>query len=155
MKHSFFQAAIVWILLYGSTTWTLTKWMGKKFDGNYTRMMQATLNNSWRQHPTKQQLYGHQPPITKTIKIRQTRLAEHCWRSRDELVRPVDPFTWTSKGRAISSNIHTYMQQLCADTGYGINRKQWTIGRCGERGPGISVLIARHDDIYVYIYIYK
>ena len=24
--------------------------------------------------------------------------------------------------------------------------KQWTIGRCGERGSEISVLIARHDD---------
>ena len=32
--------------------------------------------------------------------------------------------------------------------------KQWTIGRGGERGSGISVLIARHDDhIYIYIYI--
>ena len=27
-----------------------------------------------------------------------------------------------------------------------ICRKQWTIGRCGKRGSGISVLIARHDD---------
>ena len=25
-------------------------------------------------------------------------------------------------------------------------QKQWTIGRGGERGSGISVLIARHDD---------
>ena len=25
-------------------------------------------------------------------------------------------------------------------------RKQWTIGRGGERGSGISVLMARHDD---------
>ena len=34
-------------------------------------------------------------------------------------------------------------------------RKQWTIG-AGERGSGISVLIARHDDdnVYIYIYIY-
>ena len=30
MKHSFFQAAVVLILLYGCTTWTLTKRMGKK-----------------------------------------------------------------------------------------------------------------------------
>ena len=27
MKHSFFQAAVVLILLYGCTTWTLTKWL--------------------------------------------------------------------------------------------------------------------------------
>ena len=25
------------------------------------------LNNSWKQHPTKQQLHGHLPPISKTI----------------------------------------------------------------------------------------
>ena len=33
-----------------------------------------------------------------------------------------------------------------------ICRKQWTIGRRGERASGISVLIACHD-IYIYIYI--
>ena len=31
-------------------------------------------------------------------------------------------------------------------------RKQWTIGRVGERGPGISVLMARHDDDDIYIH---
>ena len=38
-KRSFFQAAIVSILLYGCTTWTLTKWLEKKLNGNYTRML--------------------------------------------------------------------------------------------------------------------
>ena len=76
MKRSFFQAAVESILLYGCTTWTLTKRIEKKLDGSYTRMLRAILNKSWRQHPTKQQqLYGHLPPITKTIKIRQTRHA--------------------------------------------------------------------------------
>ena len=37
-KCSFFQAAFVSILLYVCTTWTLTKRMEKKLDGNYTRM---------------------------------------------------------------------------------------------------------------------
>ena len=89
IKRSFFQAVVVLILLYGCTTWTLTKWMEKKLDGNYTRRLQAILNKSWRQHSTKQQLYGHLPPITKTIKVRQTRHAGHCWRSWDELIRDV------------------------------------------------------------------
>ena len=53
----------------------------------------------WRQHPTKQQLYGHLPPVTKTIKIRRTRHVEHCSRSRDEIVN--DTLLWTlSQGRA-------------------------------------------------------
>ena len=109
MKHSFFQAAVVSILLYGCTTWTLTKQLEKKLDGNYTRMLQAILNKSWWQHPTKRQLYGHLPPITKTIQVRRTRHAGHCWRSRDELISDVLLQTPTY-GRA-------YIQQLCEDTG--------------------------------------
>ena len=93
MKRSFFQAAIVSILLYGCTTWTLTKRLEKRFDDNYTRMLRAILNRSWRQHPTKQQLYGSLPPITKTIQIRRTKHAGHCWRSRDELIS--DLILWT------------------------------------------------------------
>ena len=109
IKRSFFQAPVVSILLYGCTTWTLTKRLEKKLDSNYTRMLGAILNKSWRQHPTKQQLHGRLPPIThrENIKIRQSRHAGHCWRSRDELISPVDPFTWTSKGRMTSSDPHT------------------------------------------------
>ena len=79
MKRSFFQAAVVSILLYGCTTWTLTKRLEKKLDGNYTRMLRAILNESWRQYPTRYQLYGHLPPITKTIQVKWTRHAGHCW----------------------------------------------------------------------------
>ena len=70
MKCSFFQAGVVLILLHGRTTWMLTNCMEKKFDANNTRMLRAILNKSWRQHSTKQQLYGHLPPIMKIIKIR-------------------------------------------------------------------------------------
>ena len=93
MKRSFFQGAVVSILLYGCTNWTLTKRLEKKLDGNYTRMLRAILNKSWRQHPTKHQLYGHLPPITKTMQVRRTRHAGHCWRNRDELIS--DVLLWT------------------------------------------------------------
>ena len=117
MKCSFFQAAVVSILLYGCTTWTLTKWLEKYLDGNYTRMLGAILNKSWRQHPTRHQLYGHLPPITKTIQARRTRHAGHCWRSRHELIS--DVLLWTSTyGRAKAGRpARTYIQQLCEDTG--------------------------------------
>ena len=117
MKCSFFQTVVVLILLYGCTTWTLTKWLEKKLDGNYTRMLQAILSNSWRQHPTKHQLYGHLPPITKTIQVRRTRHAGHCWRSRDERIS--DVLLWTpSYGRAKAGRpAQTYIQQLCEDMG--------------------------------------
>ena len=81
-----------------TTTWMLTKRMEKKLDGNYTRMLRAILNKSWRQLPTKHQLYGYLPPITKTIKVKWTRHAGHC---RAKAGRPA----------------RTYIQQLCEDTG--------------------------------------
>ena len=117
MKCSFFQAAVTSILLYGCTTWTLTKRLGKKLDGNYTRMLRAILNKFWRQHTTRHQLDGHRPPITKTIQVRRTRHAGHGWRSRDELIN--DVLLWTAThGRAKAGRpVRTYIQQLCEDTG--------------------------------------
>ena len=53
IKRIFFQTAVVSILLYGCTTWSLTERMEKKLDGNYTRMLRGILNKSWRQDPTK------------------------------------------------------------------------------------------------------
>ena len=110
MKCSFFQAVVVSILLYGCTTWMLTKYMEKKLNSNYTRMLQVILNKSWRQYPTKQQLYGHLPPITKTIQVRRTRHVGYCWRSRDEFIS--DELLWTpSHGRAkVGWPARTYIQ---------------------------------------------
>ena len=131
MKRSFFQAVVVSILLYGCTTWMQTKRLEKKLDSNYTRMLQAILNKSWRQHPTRHQLYGHLPPIMKTIQVRRIRHAEYCWRSRDELIS--DVLLWTlAYGRAKAGwPAWTYIQQLCEDTGCspedqpeGINNKE-------------------------------
>ena len=112
MKRSFFQAAVASILLYGCTTWALIKRLEKKLDGNNTRMLRAILNKSWWQHPTRHQLYGHLPPITKTIQVRRTRHAGHCWRSTDELIS--DVLLWTpTHGRAKAGRpARTYIQKL-------------------------------------------
>ena len=118
MKCSFFQAAVVSILLYGCTPWTLMKRRKKKLDGNYTRMLQAILNKSWRQYPTKQHLYAHIPPIIKAIKVRWTRYAGHCWRSRDELIS--DVLLWTpSHGQAKSGVTNSHLH-TAALWGYGV-----------------------------------
>ena len=106
MKRSFFQAAVVSVLLYGCTSWKLTKRLQKKLDGNYTRMLRAILNKSWRQYPTRHHLYGHLPPITKSIQVRRTRHAGHYWRSKDELISDVllcpPPDIWPSQSRTTS-----------------------------------------------------
>ena len=117
MKRSFFQAAVVSILLYGCTTWTLTKRLEKKLDGIYTRMLRAILNKFWQQHPTRHHLYSHLPPIAKTLQARRTRHARHCWRSKDEPIS--DVLQWTpAYGQAKAGRpARTYIQQLCEDTG--------------------------------------
>ena len=113
----FFQAAVMLLMLYGCTKWMLTKCTEKKLDGNYTRMLLAILNKSWRQHPTKQKLYAHLPLIMKTIKVRWTKHAGHCWRSKDKLI--IDILLWTSShGWAKAGWIaRTYIQQVSADSG--------------------------------------
>ena len=39
---------------------------------------------SHKKHP-----YSFLPPIFKTIQIRRTRQVEHCWRSKNELIRDI------------------------------------------------------------------
>ena len=142
MKRSFFQAAVVSILLFGCTTWTLTKRLEKKLDGNYTRILLAILNKSWRQHPTSHQLYGHLPHTTKIIQVRQTRHAGHCWRSRDELIS--DVLLWTPThmaGQKQDDQLkHTFSNYVrIRDVALKSCQRRWTIGRSGERVSGISV----------------
>ena len=104
------------ILLYGCTPWILTKRMEKTFDGNYTRMLRDILNKSWRQQSSKQQLYGLLPPITKTIQVRRTRHAGHCWKSKEELISNVFPLNPSHGREKFRRPARTNIQQLCADS---------------------------------------
>ena len=124
MKGIFFQAAVVSILLYGCTTWTLTKCIENKLDGNSTRMLRAILNKSWTEHL---------PLTAKTIQVRRTRHVGHCWRSGDEPISDILPWT-PSHGRAKAGRpARTYIQRLCADTGCSLedlpgamdDREEW------------------------------
>ena len=146
MKRNFFQTAVVSILLYGCTTWTLTKRLEKKLDGNYTRMLRATLNKNWRQHSTEHQLYGHLPPITKTIQVRRTRHAGHCWRSRVELISDVLLWTPTYGQARAGRPARTYIQQRFEDTGCSPedlpealnDREKWRERNRGVRASGTT-----------------
>ena len=116
IKRNFFQAADVSILLYRCTTWMLTKRIEKKLDGNCTRMLQALLNKSWKQRPTKQQLYDHLPLISKTIQIGWTSHVGHFKRSKNKLIS--DVLLWTSSHRHAGGGrpVRTYLHQLCIRT---------------------------------------
>ena len=119
--------------------------MKKKIDGNNTRMLRAIVNKSRRQHPIKQQLYGHVLPITQTIQVRRTRHAEHCWKGKDVLISDVLPCPPPSHEQAKAGRPgRTYIQQLGTDTGCSPedppgavdDREGWQV-----RGSGISMLM--------------
>ena len=61
-------------------------------------------------------VYGHLPPITKTIQARRTRHAGHCWRSKDELESDILLWTPAYGQSKIGRPARTYLQQLCDDT---------------------------------------
>ena len=81
----------------------------------------------------------------------------------------MDLFTWPSKDKATSLNLHT--AALCRYRNVALKTcwKQQTIGWSGKRGSEISMLMVQHDDdddddqllciysliqtIYIYIYI--
>ena len=114
-----------------------------------------------KQHPAKQQLYGHLLPISKTIPVWRTRHAEDCWRSKDELIS--DVLLWTpTHGRAcIGRPARTYLHQLCADVWFHLeamdDRNGW-----GEKESGKTALTDWLDDThththtltYTYTHIY-
>ena len=120
-NNSILSDQLVFKLTEFMGTWTLQK--GGKTYVKISRLLQiltllrAILNKSWRQHPTRHQLYSHLPLITKTIQVRRTRHAGYCWRSKDELIS--DVLLWTpAYGQAKAGRpARTYIQQLCEDMG--------------------------------------
>ena len=148
-------------IIWKCTTWTLTRRLEKKLNGNYTRMLRAILNKSWWQHSKRHQLYGHLPPITKTIKVRRTRHAGHCWRSRDELTSEVLLWTPTYDRAKAGRPAWTYIQQLCEDTGCSPEDLPETMDDWEKWRERVKDIRASgttwwwYNTIYIYIYIYE
>ena len=93
-KPSFFPSSgcvnnAIWMHLVD----TITKCMEKKLDRITQECYELYWTSPGGNNTTKQQLYGHLPPITKTIPIRRIRRAGHCWKSKGELTS--DVLLWT------------------------------------------------------------
>ena len=116
--------------------------MEKKLDGNYTRMLRAILKGSWRQHPTKQQLYGHLPASRKLSKLDEPDMQltagdagtgskvmfsygppHMAEKKQDDQLKP----TYNSSVRIRDVALRTYQKQR-------------------TKGSVISVPVARHED---------
>ena len=82
IKIQLFQATTETILLYGSSTWTLTKREEKMLDGTYTRMLRVVQNITWRDKVFNDVLYGNLGKISNIIRLRKLKLAGHCFRDK-------------------------------------------------------------------------
>ena len=136
-------------------------------DSNCTRMLWAVLNKSWRQHPIKQQLFDHLPPILQTIQIRQTKHAGHCWKNKDELISDVLLWTPSHGWAGVERPARIYLQWLSTGTGCSMEdllRAMNAIDKWQEKVREIHAssmpwwlyiyIIHAHSNIYIYIYIY-
>ena len=106
MKRSFFLAAVVSILLYGCTTWTLTKEARRQLHKNAASNIEQVLAATPHKAPTIRPPASHHenyPSQTKqtcrTLLEKQGRAHKWC--------TPIDPHIWPGKSRTTSSNMHT------------------------------------------------
>ena len=147
MKHSFFQAAVMLILLYGCTIWTLTKHMEKKLDSNYTCCKQywkspggnTPQNSSYMAtyHPSWKVSMLDEPDMRDTAgEVSTSSYATYSCgplhideQRQDDQLEPI-----------YNSSV------LIQDVAWKTFQERWTIETGGERGSERSVLPAQHDD---------
>ena len=126
MKRSFFKVAVVSILLYGCTTWTLNKCMEKSLAATTQECCKQYWTSPGDSIPQSSSCTDTYRPSGKLNgpEIRDTAgevgTSSYCWRSRDELIS--DVLLWTpSHGWAKAGRLaRTYIEQLCAYTGYSL-----------------------------------
>ena len=88
------------------------------------------------------------PPITKTIQVRQTRHAGHCWRSwTNSYMMYSYGLPHMAEQKQDDQNEHPFSNYVgIRDVVQKTCQRRWTIKKSSERGPEISLLPARHDD---------
>ena len=89
IKRNFFRATVESVLVYGSVSWTLTKSLEKRLSGNYTRMLRAILDRSWKDHTTNTEIYANMPDICTSIRHQRLRFSGHCCRNNRELASDI------------------------------------------------------------------
>jgi len=61
-------SSLFWYIVLPPGPYTITQRLLKCMNGTYTRMLRTVMYISWREHPTKQRIYGNIPAISTTIK---------------------------------------------------------------------------------------
>ena len=120
IKLRLFRATTETILLYGCTSWSLTKQEEKAIDGTYTRMLRMVQNVHWSQHMTNRELYGSLSKVSDTIRARRLSLAGHTHRDKSSPAQHL--ITWQPKhgnpkrGRRATNYVDTLLRDTGLDT---------------------------------------
>ena len=72
-------------LLYGAEGWTITNKLEARLDGCYTRLLTMVLDLNWKDHPTKEEIYGNLPKVSEVVRERRLNFTAHCSRRQNEL----------------------------------------------------------------------
>ena len=89
--------------------------MEKRLDGVYTWLLMRVKHLSWKQHPTKNIIYGDLPPVSNIVRSKRVQFAGHCFRATSEIISPLVLWKPSSVGRR--SRKLTYVDTLVRDTG--------------------------------------
>lgn len=117
LKVRTFQATVEAVLLYGAETWTVTKTLGKRIDGTYTRMLRMVLGVSWKDKLTNKELYGNLPRVTSKIQERRMKLSGHIQRHQDLTAHHLLCWKPTHGHRNRGRPKTTYTDLLLGETG--------------------------------------
>ena len=125
---------------------------GRKLYKNVESSIKQVLAITPHETPTIRTLAPHHKNYTSSTNQTRRTLLEKQGRAHKRCT-PVDPphmdvQEWDDQHEpTYSSCVRT------RDVTLKTCRRRWMIGRNGERRSGISAQAARHDDIYIYIYI--
>jgi len=122
LKRETFVTLVESILLYGCTTWTLTRALEKRLDGTYTNMLRKAMNLLWSDKITNKSLYGPLPKISDKIRCRRLQHAGHCYRHREDEIAGEVLFWKPNHGKQkVGRPNKTYIDTLKDDTNHEIS----------------------------------
>ena len=161
MKRSFFQAAVVSILLYECTTWTLTKRLKKWLDGNYTECCEEYWTSPGGNTPEGTIYTANCLPSRKLSKLDELDTQDTAGEARtNSSVMYSNGLPHMAKQKQDDQLEHTYSSYVrIRDVAQKTCQKRWMIGRSGDRrvrdirSSGMTWWW-RYIYIYIYIYIY-
>ena len=74
------------ILLYRAERWTITNKLEARLDDCYTRLLMMVLDLNWKDHPTREEIYGSLPKVSEVVRERRFNIGAHCSRRQNEPV---------------------------------------------------------------------